>query len=273
MIPIAPLVILLAAAGVAAPPPVMDDCNACHEDAVKAFVAGTHGRAMAAEGADTLARSCAACHEPKSEHFEAPSAANVTRVPKDDACATCHAGSRERLLRSGGDHTQAGVGCLACHAAGHVNSTQASLLSSDSLQLCGSCHAVQRASFELPYAHRDGRTPLACTECHSMHGRARSDRLSVAPGAGACSNCHGELTGPRVFEHAAQQVSGCAACHENHGSTNPRLLKRRDMASLCLECHAAVPQSHDLAQAKFRACTSCHVAIHGSDRDPRFFDQ
>jgi DmsE family decaheme c-type cytochrome len=216
------------------------DCATCHEDVVKSFAFAPH------------ATACAACHEVEPEHLESPSKETVRRTPSADTCRSCHAGRRDA-------HARQGVACLACHASGHAGKPVASAAG------CATCHAAQRASFERPFAHREGRKALACTECHTAHGeRMQTSRV--------CVQCHTELAGPRVFEHRALQVSGCLGCHESHGSANARLLKRRDVASLCLECHTNTPQFHDLTQAKYRGCVNCHVAVHGSNRDAHLFD-
>lgn len=216
------------------------DCATCHEDVVKSFAFAPH------------AKACVACHEAKPEHLEAPSKETVRRAVRDEACSSCHAGHR-------GAHARENVACLACHASGHARKPAASP------EGCASCHSAQRASFERPFAHREGRKALACTECHSAHGeKVETSRV--------CAQCHSDLAGPRVFEHRAQQVNGCLGCHESHGSVNARMLKRRDVAALCLECHTNTPQFHDLTQSKFRGCVNCHVAVHGSNRDAHLFD-
>jgi predicted CXXCH cytochrome family protein len=78
-------------------------------------------------------------------------------------------------------------------------------------------------------------------------------------------------------------VDGCESCHNPHGSTNAKLLKRPVVYTLCLECHngagnfgrggEGVPlqsPAHNMADPRFRNCTTCHVRIHGSNADPRF---
>lgn len=258
-----PLVLLLAATLTRA------DCVPCHEDAVKSFTDGSHGRLMAAK----LDQSCVACHAPTAEHIESPSTTNVTRIPTADACLSCHPAARAQLMRASDGHRSDRVACTDCHAPGHVTAFAPHMLKAPAVDVCGSCHAVQRSSFSRPFAHREGKEAFACTECHSPHGVRRTERLSDMQRSGACVECHSELAGPKVFEHAGALAGGCVACHEPHGSTNSRLLKRNDVMALCLECHADVPRFHDVTQSKYRACTSCHVAVHGSNRDARLFDE
>jgi predicted CXXCH cytochrome family protein len=67
------------------------------------------------------------------------------------------------------------------------------------------------------------------------------------------------------------------SCHEPHGSTNPMALTRPRVDQLCLECHSLIeggtfgsqpPSFHDLRSPRYRNCTTCHVAVHGSNTSP-----
>ena len=252
-------VLLFAAATPAAP--TSADCVACHEDVVKAYAFAPH------------AASCTGCHKPTPEHIESPSAENVTRVPKEDACLSCHAASKQALARASEAHVRQNIACLDCHASGHKTVAQSPLLKAQAQEVCGACHAVQRSQAEMPYTHRRGKQAFACTDCHSLHGAQRTNRLSMLQSSGACAECHEDIAAPRVYEHTPKQVDGCGACHATHGSTNPRMLTRHDISTLCLECHTDVAQFHDLSQPKFRVCVSCHAAVHGSNRDARLFDE
>ena len=68
------------------------------------------------------------------------------------------------------------------------------------------------------------------------------------------------------------------SCHEPHGSPNPKQLKRAAVDTLCRECHSTISKNtlgsqpsadHNMLTARWRSCTTCHVAIHGSNRSPR----
>ena len=241
-------VVLLAAAT-----PASSECVTCHEDVVKAM--GIAGHATA----------CSGCHAPSAEHLETPSKESVTRIPKEEACLSCHADARQRLLSASPSHHRDRIGCQSCHTGGHAKT--------DPALACASCHPVQRAKMALPFTHRKGSSAFGCTECHSLHGTQRTTRLALLQRSGACAECHADIAAPRVFEHPPNQVDGCVACHDAHGSTNPRQLQRRNISDLCLECHTDVARFHDISQPKFRACVSCHAAVHGSNRDARLFDQ
>lgn len=250
-------------------------CAGCHEQA-DTFAAGPHGRAMATRGGDLLDRSCVTCHGPAEAHIEDPSPDNIVRIPSDPACAVCHGSMSGRRALAMPAHERNRIACLDCHQPGHETRADPAaepLLKDAPFELCGGCHRLQSSGFSRPFAHRDGIQPFECTACHTAHGTGRSARLATFTRGGACLDCHDEKAGPFVFPHPPQPVDGCLACHEPHGSTNPRMLTRRTVLNLCLECHAGIPALHDLTQPRFRACQSCHTAVHGSNRDPRLFDE
>lgn len=276
---LAPLLFLLLPAlplrGQAPPPPAAlsrEDCAACHEKEADAFAKGPHGRAMASRDPKLLDRSCVACHRPEASHVEDPQSGNVRRTPPATACASCHAGN----LASGSGmaaHERNGVACLSCHVSGHAAPPAPPLLARPAADLCASCHPVQAAAGKLPSAHRDGSRAFDCRSCHSVHGTGTAGRLTLQGKGAVCVDCHTEKAGPFVFPHPPRDVEGCVSCHQPHGSTNPRMLKRRAVRDLCLECHTGLPSVHDLTKPRYANCQSCHVAVHGSDRDARLFDE
>lgn len=259
------------------------DCAECHE-IVDAFARGPHGRAMRRSAPDLFEGSCVGCHGPGEEHIDDPVPENIVGVPGDSACTSCHQGSSGTLSQATPAHQRHSIRCLDCHRSGHDGGhdvgqdvghdavEEAPLLAAKSTQVCGSCHSTQASAARMPFAHREGSEPFACTECHSAHGQERTGRLLASVESGACLDCHTELAGPFVFPHPPRAIHGCSDCHQPHGSTNPRMLTRRNVLNNCLECHTGVPAFHDLSQARFRNCTSCHMAVHGSNRDPVLFD-
>ncbi len=250
----------------------LDTCAACHDEEAAAFAAGPHGRAIARRSADLLQRACAACHGSGLEHMEDPNPENIRRLPEPEACLTCHQDSSGALFLATPGHLRHGTACLDCHASGHEDPGTEALLQAAAQTLCGGCHARQASASRQPFAHREGAEPFACTSCHAVHATGRLGRLAQLADGGVCIDCHTEKAGPFIFPHPPREIDGCLNCHQPHGSTNPRLLKRRQVLNLCLECHANVPAFHDLTRARFRACQSCHVAVHGSNRDPRLLD-
>ncbi len=251
-------------------PPDAATCAVCHEEVAAAFPATDHGRAMAAASRGDLERSCAVCHEPSPEHLEDPSSDNVRRLPGPAACLACHEGRRAGLLLTTPAHARNGVECLDCHAGGAPSAGDPHVLAVPDPERCAGCHRGESSLLHLPSAHREsGQRPFSCLACHEIHGAGVGGRLDVMGAGGACLECHREKAVPYIYPHPSVEVDGCLACHEPHGSMNPRLLTRRRVADLCLECHAGISAFHDLTQARYRACQTCHTAVHGSNHDPR----
>lgn len=248
-----------------------ETCAICHDQVAPDFLAGPHGTAMARVDESLARGSCEVCHGAAETHVNEPAADNIVGSPGSEACLSCHRSVAAETAAAVPKHDRRQIECLECHVSGHSPPADEPLLAAAPLDVCGSCHPQQRAAGRLPYAHRDAEGPFACTECHAVHGGGPQGRLTAARTEGACVDCHTGKAGPFVFPHAPVEVDGCVACHQPHGSVNPRLLTRRRALSLCLECHAGVPAFHDITSARYRACRSCHVAIHGSNRDPRLF--
>lgn len=251
----------------------METCAICHEDEAAAFAASPHGAAMARVDVGVLENSCVSCHGATAEHIDDPSTENVNRLPAADACVACHSSSRSAMEISAPAHNRFGVACVDCHTAGHSDLGTEHLLADEPFTLCASCHQSVAGEFKMPFAHRDGTRDFSCTNCHSMHGRNRQGRLALLSKSAACVDCHTEKTGPFIFPHPPRDLDGCVACHDPHGSTNPRQLRRRNVAQLCLECHAGAPAFHDLSRTRYQACQTCHVAVHGSNRDPSLLEE
>jgi len=175
------------------------------------------------------------------------------------------------------------VRCTTCHSVHSPVPKSPHLLAKAPVPLCASCHPVQTASLQSkPFAHRLGRGGLDCTSCHDPHGRPGKESLKkTRDGEQPCLDCHAEKRGPFVFEHPPSGLVGdCTTCHQPHGSMNPKQLTRANVFQLCLECHSTLsastlgsqpPSFHNLTQARYRNCTTCHVAIHGSNLSPVFF--
>jgi DmsE family decaheme c-type cytochrome len=263
----------LASAAAAQEPVTMETCAMCHDDVAPVFAAGPHGRAMAKADTAILDRSCVGCHGPATEHVDDPTTENINRFPEPGACLSCHPGQEGKTDISTAAHVRNGVACLDCHGTGHSELKTDHMLTSAPHKLCAECHLSESGSFQMPYAHRDGTRPFECTNCHSLHGDNRQGRLALIGSGGVCLDCHSEKTGPFVYPHPPQQANGCINCHVPHGSPNPKLLTRHRVAALCLECHTNIPASHDVSRPRYQSCQNCHAAIHGSNRDPRLFEE
>jgi len=273
-------------------------CKTCHPDVWLNFYRNPHYKSIAAGALPPERTGCEGCHGPGGTHVEARGGkSNILAFsviePQAvlDACLACHARDipRSNIRRS--SHTQAGVACTSCHSI-HKSPAPKSLLARKQADLCYGCHATVRAAFSMPGKHRVNEGFMSCTDCHNPHGAASPPwRMGLRPRMAdtalgneeSCLKCHTDKRGPFVFEHPAVRVDGCEVCHAPHGSMNTRLLKRPVTATLCLECHngagsfgrqgdgvKAQSPSHNMADPRYRNCTTCHVRIHGSNADALF---
>lgn len=255
-------------------------CADCHDQA-KAFTSNPHARGEVKNGQVPNA-VCETCHGDGAAHIEAGGDPTKIVVPRglqgaNETCLTCHdAGTDRKSHRTGMHANSAAVNCFSCHK---IHNNNLSLVAAPQPVVCGSCHATQVSEFRnKPYAHRIGRGGMECSSCHEPHGRpARESLRRTQAGELPCAGCHSDKRGPFVFNHGGVASGDCMNCHEPHGSNNPVQLKRATIWQLCIECHSPIngaglgsqpPSFHNLSQPRFRNCTTCHVAIHGSNRSP-----
>jgi DmsE family decaheme c-type cytochrome len=269
-----PLVLGIAATSGAADDP-SEDCAMCHEELVAEYKTTIH--AIGARGGP----SCTTCHGDGTEHMDEGGDPELIVVPQGTAgeksCLTCHDTTR-KMFSARSAHSDTSVLCGSCHAIHGNDRSRRALLVDTANQLCATCHAAQTNSFRRPYGHRLDRGGLECVSCHNPHGGGGDHSLVVdRSGQGPCVTCHAEKRGPHVFPHLTGIVGDCGSCHEPHGSSNPMALKRSRVDQLCLECHSHIeggtlgsqpPAFHDLFSPRYRNCTTCHVAIHGSNASP-----
>jgi DmsE family decaheme c-type cytochrome len=267
-------------------------CGDCHEDQAKTFPGNPHARPRkgfwgAGPGTGSPNALCESCHGDGTKHIESSGDKAFIRgfhSGKDaDTCATCHVASTSHSSFSNGVHANSEtVRCTTCHSVHSSDAKAGRLLAKAPGALCATCHPTQTALFRAkPFAHRLDRGGMDCTSCHDPHGRfadkavrwTRTEELQ-------CLGCHAEKRGPFVFEHAAGVVGKCTTCHEPHGSSNPKMLVRARVDRLCLECHSTLsastlgsqpPSFHDIRSPRYQNCTTCHVAIHGSNLSPQLF--
>lgn len=257
-------------------------CGDCHEQA-KAFAHNPHARGEVKDGVVPNS-TCETCHGDGAAHMEAGGDKEKIAVPRglqgaNETCLMCHDSSTDRRSHRTGMHANSNaVHCLSCHA---VHSEERRLLARPELAVCASCHSSQVSSFRnKPYTHRLGRGGMNCSSCHEPHGRPGKESIRQTPaGETACMGCHSDKRGPYVFEHGGASLGDqCQNCHDPHGSVNPNQLRRTQIAQLCLECHSPIthetlgsqpPSFHNLNNPRFLNCTTCHVAVHGSNRSPQ----
>jgi DmsE family decaheme c-type cytochrome len=255
-----------------------DVCAACHDGEAGSYAKTPHARALADPARPEPMRGCEACHGAGQAHAEAGGGEGVGDLEtfaakrpasvRSAACLKCHAGGADVHDFKRGDHALAAVACTDCHRMhGGIGEH---LLAKPAPQLCYGCHLDIRAKFALPEHHKVNEGVVSCLDCHRPHGRSTPPLMRGTDNR-QCFRCHADVEGPFVFEHAGLVTEGCVRCHDPHGSVNRYLLVRRQVAQLCYECHTVTPATH--LQPSFRDCTRCHVAIHGSNVDPRFLEQ
>lgn len=277
-------------------------CKTCHADVWLNFYKNPHYKSIAS-GKETPERTgCEGCHGPAGNHVAARGGkatigafSNFTPDETLTTCLSCHSKDVSRASIRNSAHTKADVVCSSCHSI-HKPATPKFLLAKQQTELCYTCHASQRAQFEMPSKHRVNEGAVQCSDCHNPHGSALSAGSTTQHMGGSsaalqpafnneqpCLKCHVDKRGPFVFEHAAVKVEGCEGCHVPHGSTNAKLLTRPVVFTLCLECHNGAgtfgrsnlsvfrtSPAHNLQDPKYQRCTLCHIKVHGSNSDQFF---
>ena len=260
-------------------------CADCHDEA-KFFAGNPHMRGYGvAQGGESSSAVCATCHGDGTKHMEAGGDKTLVKSLHGrsgaETCATCHQQSAERSSFKTGVHASSeAVNCLSCHSIHKSNAKQPSLLVSEPTKLCATCHQDAESSFRtFPYAHKLKAGALSCVSCHDPHGRsARHAVKETRAGEPGCVSCHAEVRGPFVFPHVNGVAGDCTSCHIPHGSSYPHQLQRATIAAQCLECHSTLstgtlgsqpPSFHNISLPRYQNCTTCHVAVHGSQRSPQ----
>jgi DmsE family decaheme c-type cytochrome len=204
-------------------------------------------------------------------------------------------------------HYREGVACADCHEAHpdpeaapmaairhtHVPRERLRPMGVADPETCYKCHPKIFALASLPSHHPIREGKMRCADCHDSHGQDYQS-LKAPTLNQLCFECHTELEGPFVWEHAPV-TENCAICHNPHGTVANNLLHQPPMF-LCLRCHTAhsthgrslqctrchlvgstpnlvgggppnpmIPTTPGSRQALFTDCTQCHSQIHGSD--------
>ena len=149
-------------------------------------------------------------------------------------------------------------------------SPKSQLAKATEIETCGTCHLQKRAqtmrSSHMPV--REGK--MTCTSCHNPHGTVTPTLLKENSLNDNCYRCHAEKRGPYLHSHPPA-VESCANCHDPHGTNHEKMLKLA-RPRLCERCHdtghPGNPRGREFASLKYvmgRACSNCHVAVHGSN--------
>src|SRR5271154_3258257 len=261
-------------------------CGDCHTELVAAFARNPHARVPHGEKKPDPNDLCSTCHGDGAKHMEAGGDASLIQTLKglsgSEDCRACHESARgpHATFTAGVHSNTAAVNCLTCHAIHKAVPKNEALLAKAPGALCATCHLTQTASFQnKPYAHRLDRGGMTCLDCHSPHARRGEPVKMTVQGELPCLNCHADLRGPFVFQHVTGSGGDCLSCHQPHGSNNPNMLIWARVDQLCLSCHSQTggpktygsqpPSFHDLTLPRYRNCTTCHVAVHGSNVSPQ----
>jgi DmsE family decaheme c-type cytochrome len=259
-------------------------CGDCHEEAAK-FAGNPHARYSHRDKKPEIEDFCSNCHGDGAKHMEAGGDKTLIQtfhgLADAELCISCHQKADEHASFATGFHgNSAAVNCLTCHSIHKAVAKNEHLLARAPGALCQTCHSGQSASFRSkPFAHRLDRGGMTCLDCHNPHDRKGQTVALTRSGELPCLNCHAEKRGPFVFDHATGSAGDCLSCHQPHGSTNPKMLTWARVDQLCLSCHSRTgsanplgsqpPSFHDLRFPRFRNCTTCHTAVHGSNLSPQ----
>ena len=211
-----------------------DTCATCHEEQAKAFKATPHAQS---------ALGCEGCHGPGQAHVDGSGDktkikrfGELTPAESSAICLSCHTKGNQALW-TGSTHDGRRLACVTCHEPHPKGAVPASLLRKPQTDLCGGCHAQQKAKL-YRNAHmpvREGK--MQCTSCHNPHGTVNPSLLIQHSVNENCYSCHAEKRGPFLWEHAPAR-DNCLNCHEPHGSNNDKSLAGKK-PFLCQRCHVA----------------------------------
>jgi DmsE family decaheme c-type cytochrome len=264
-----------------------DTCFQCHDDQVVLAVFRTkHANpddSKSPFGHGQL--QCEACHGPGGDHAgrvrrgqERPpipafgSKSTTSIAYQNDRCVECHLADTS-FSWHGSAHDDDSVACSDCHTM-HVERDPV-LATSTQAEVCFDCHQQQRTQSMQAYAHPLRQGKMECTSCHNLHGENAESLLARSNVNGTCYECHAELRGPYLWEHAPV-VEDCSSCHNPHGSNQPGMLSMR-APLLCQSCHSqaghpslpqderGLPGSAPSALMLGQSCLNCHDQVHGSN--------
>jgi DmsE family decaheme c-type cytochrome len=265
-----------------------DTCLKCHDEDSKFPVVDIfktpHGQKADAR-APFAQLQCESCHGPGGEHARKQPVgerqgpigtfglkAATPPEAQDATCLKCHAGAG-RHDWPGSAHESAGIPCAACHTV-HAADDPVRAARSQT-EVCGACHARERAASLGAFAHplRDAR--MRCTDCHAAHGSAGDAQLAQGSVNDTCFTCHADKRGPFLWEHAPA-AEDCTLCHAAHGAPHRGMLTQRPPL-LCQQCHAqaghpslaltpgGLPSGAASAFLLVGGCANCHSQVHGSN--------
>lgn len=283
-------------------------CASCHADAHAAFQPSPHNPYVRDPHTPKDKQGCQSCHGPGGPHvahLEQPeeirdyilSYTKSTPLQSATGCLRCHNDTMTMVHWRRTGHAAGGVSCADCHSIHqdpqHRKPFETArktakgaripifiaappprkLLKTDEATLCTSCHPKEGNEFRHNFHHPVPEGRLVCSDCHEIHPRRAAEKQTAAhtrlrPAKEMCVTCHAETAGPFVFEHdpvVGLTGEGCMECHRPHGSQNPKMLTTFSRG-VCNQCHTEKANNHFPGRSCWQA--GCHVAVHGSNRDP-----
>ena len=270
------------------------NCATCHAQVAETYRGSIHGQ-LAVRGSVDAPR-CTDCHGTHGilGHQELNSPTYARNIPT--LCGRCHRNGERAAVRYLGPEKnivenyvesihgkgllEAGLvvtaTCIDCHTShgekAHTDPTS-SVNRANVAATCSKCHQgiyeLFSNSIHSPRVSRSHQTLPTCSDCHSAHTIARTDkekfRLSVL---GTCGQCHQELA-KTYFETYHGKVSKLgflktAKCYDCHGAhdilppSNPAShLSQANIVQTCARCHPG-------ANASF-----ARFLPHATHRDPK----
>lgn len=186
---------------------------------------------------------CLACHKPQNESLRKSHMGVTIFTDKCTVCHDPHASSRDKLVRSEGEHGGYSD-CTSCHSG--VGTLGRPALKDDVAAACKECHPRLSDAMKDKVVH--GAMAMgSCTSCHNPHFSPRRVLLRAAPQE-FCRGCHdipdaGHPFGKhRSFKEGAPRRGAlpgsfdCVSCHRPHSGDLPKLL-RAPKKELCGTCH------------------------------------
>lgn len=260
----------------------LKQCIECHE-AYFAIADSKHFVEKDVRTPKGSGEECKACHGDTTEHNKKPRVKGLVPIvfgkkhaagPQNDQCLTCHQ-SGARIHWQGSAHDRNKQACASCHKAHAARDPV--LIPETQPNVCFECHKDRRAEMLKSSTHAIKNGFFSCSNCHQPHGSPAKSSLQKDSVNQTCFTCHADKRGPFLWEHRSAQDS-CVNCHNPHGTNTAPMLKVK-MPYLCQQCHStafhgkfdfdgdklagntAANQSRMIA----RACTNCHMKIHGTN--------